>query len=186
MRIALLTIIACILPVATLAHADGEKVETESHFIEYALIPEEGTAEKQQNVQITIEDKETFEPVFDVPLWIRVTSPSGVIFSSDDFVTNSAGPLSVSFYPYEAGDYEVAVELTDTGEKSTFPLVIGGGDTIVKNTEFTDVEDDVVENQEEAESEISEAVWYLLIIGLGIFVAVLFAILGRQRSERHD
>lgn len=182
-KITILSLLFLALPVFAHAHAEGEKIQLKDHYLEYAFIPEEAKLNVQQSVQITIEQSKTFEPVVGMPLWIRLSSPSGkVLFTSNNFVTNNIGPVTASFLPTEAGEYTVDVKLLDTDEQGSFTLSVPTAAAAAPSNETLNNQESHADIMPEKNVPIAK----IFILGCAIAIVGLFIVLGRRRSQNHD
>ena len=176
-------VLTLLTPLHGWAHAEGEGKVAGDYKIEFALIPEEPQQGVQQSVLLTVEDLDSFEPVADVPLWVRVQSPEAVVFSSDGFVSSDERATTFSFALLDTGEYTVDIRPNagnDNAEVASFSFVVPEHAMDVENSSSDTAAVD--ESHSEADVSLSS---YILYIMLGLIAVVLGARLGRGR-QRHD
>lgn len=182
-----------LFPVLATGHVEGEGVVVGEYKIEFGQVPDNATVGVQQSLLIGVEDAEGFSPIGDIPLWIRISSPDGIIFSSNNFISNTEKLVTVSFLPQTAGEYTVDVELQlqEGGEDaysasfdftvapsdaSNNVAAVGSSNNVAAVTNSSSKSDEVVEQS----NNLQIATIVLLIIAIVLFIVIIM----RTRSVR--
>lgn len=131
-RAALLTLaVALLLPATVFAHAEGDKMPLGEYVVEYSFIPQAASVGVQQSILLGVEDQETSEPVAGVPLWVRLSSPDGIVFSTNNLVSGDAELITLDFLPGTAGDYLLTMRQSgDTKEELQIRFTVQGEDGV--------------------------------------------------------